>query len=80
MLLDRSAYDLGSAAREEPEDLCRCNSVTRARVLDAVATGAHTVDEIANQTRAGTGCGGCRDELERLLSRGDADAATVKSL
>lgn len=80
LLLDRSAYDLGSAAREEPDDLCRCNSVTRARVLDAVATGAHTVDEIANQTRAGTGCGGCRDELERLLSRGDADAATVKSL
>jgi len=52
-----------------PDDaaVCRCNSVTKADIAHAHACGARSVDEIAMETRATTGCGGCKDEVCGLL-------------
>lgn len=52
-----------------PDDaaVCRCNSVTKADIAAAHACGARSVDEIASETRATTGCGGCKDEVCGLL-------------
>lgn len=47
--------------------VCSCENVGRGAVLDAVADGCGTLDELKSCTRAGTGCGGCVPEIEQLL-------------
>ncbi|MEV7692039.1 FAD-dependent oxidoreductase [Microbacterium sp. NPDC089189] len=49
--------------------VCWCNGVTAARITDAVAAGADTVECIGSATRAGTGCGGCKGRVAELLAR-----------
>jgi bacterioferritin-associated ferredoxin len=55
---------------------CICRAVTDDQVSAAVDGGATTVKAVAAQTRAGTGCGTCRDHLRDLIeehSRARAD-------
>lgn len=47
--------------------VCQCNGVTKRRVREAWEDGARTADDVARETRAGTGCGGCRDAVEGIL-------------
>jgi len=48
--------------------VCSCRAVTDRTVQAAVAAGAHDVEEIADRCGAGSRCGGCWPELERLLA------------
>jgi bacterioferritin-associated ferredoxin len=48
--------------------VCGCRAVTDHTVVCVIAEGACTVDEIARRCGAGGRCGGCRPELEQLLS------------
>lgn len=41
--------------------VCKCNNVTKARLVDAWLSGAHEVEQLTRATRATTGCGGCAD-------------------
>ncbi|CAI9402225.1 FAD-dependent oxidoreductase [Aestuariimicrobium sp. T2.26MG-19.2B] len=43
----------------DDDTVCRCNSVTKARIVRAVNEGCTTVDEVSRTTRASTGCGDC---------------------
>ncbi|APU13940.1 MULTISPECIES: FAD-dependent oxidoreductase [Actinoalloteichus] len=54
----------------QPADamVCRCNSVRRDRLVEAWESGARSVSDLAVQTRATTGCGGCRDEVCALAA------------
>lgn len=49
--------------------VCKCNSVTRAVIEEAIRNGAHTMNEIFDATTAGVGpCGGsCRRKLQPML-------------
>ena len=47
--------------------VCRCNSVTKAQVVDAWEAGADSVEKVASRTRATTGCGGCREVVCGLV-------------
>ena len=47
--------------------VCECFGVTNGQVQDAVKEGASTLEEVAEKTGAGTGCGGCNDDLQRLV-------------
>lgn len=49
--------------------ICRCNSVSRETIEDAIRGGAKTLNEIFDQTAAGVGsCGGsCRRKLRPML-------------
>jgi nitrite reductase (NADH) large subunit len=47
--------------------VCTCNQVDEASIATAIEAGAHTVAEVGAATRAGTGCGTCRDQIGRLL-------------
>ncbi|AMM32206.1 ferredoxin [Sinomonas atrocyanea] len=65
-----------SAAGTGPEaTLCRCAGVSRGEVQEAVGNGCSTVEDISRKTRAGTGCGGCRDGLRELIEAHFAAAA-----
>ena len=49
--------------------VCNCNKVARATIVDAITSGAKTMDTLCEATRAGTGCGSCRSDLIDLISR-----------
>lgn len=48
--------------------VCHCRAVNDRAVTRAIDSGAGTVDEIGDACGAGTVCGGCHPELQRLLS------------
>jgi nitrite reductase (NADH) large subunit len=49
--------------------VCTCNKVTEAGIKEAIAGGCVTVEALGSATRAGTGCGSCKNELARLVAR-----------
>ncbi|MEI2774367.1 MAG: FAD-dependent oxidoreductase [Tetrasphaera sp.] len=79
LLLDRSAFGVPEPGADE-RVVCRCNGVTLGDLKDCLANGAADVAAIAAATRAGTGCGGCRDELCALALSPEPLAATSESV
>lgn len=56
--------------------VCWCNGVTVARIEESAACGNTTVECVGRDTRAGTGCGGCRGRIADVLARAaEADGA-----
>jgi assimilatory nitrate reductase electron transfer subunit len=54
--------------------ICRCNTVDKGRLVGAWHAGARSFDALVSTTMAGTGCGGCRDNvcaLSRWLAEQD---------
>lgn len=49
--------------------VCSCNGVTVQHVASSVAAGNRTVACLGRDTRAGTGCGGCKPRLAELIER-----------
>ncbi|NKX55674.1 NAD(P)/FAD-dependent oxidoreductase [Arthrobacter sp. E918] len=47
--------------------LCRCTGATLGQVEAAVAGGCSSAGAVGEQTRAGTGCGGCRARITELI-------------
>ncbi|WP_106401527.1 FAD-dependent oxidoreductase [Actinocorallia populi] len=48
--------------------VCHCNNVTKGRIRACWQEGARTAADVAERTRAGTGCGSCRSALEGIVS------------
>ncbi|MEU6751090.1 FAD-dependent oxidoreductase [Spirillospora sp. NPDC046719] len=48
--------------------VCNCNNVSKGQIRACWQDGARTADEVSRRTRAGTGCGSCRDALEGIVS------------
>ena len=47
--------------------ICDCNAVTKADIVEAVLSGARTLSAISDATRACTGCGTCRPQVQAIL-------------
>ena len=47
--------------------LCHCKQVSVRDIRIAMVNGARTLDDIKEMTGAGTGCGRCTEEIERIL-------------
>ncbi|GAB3390912.1 FAD-dependent oxidoreductase [Amycolatopsis echigonensis] len=68
VLLGR-AMPAGAPTAASPADLpastviCRCNAVTKGRLIEAWRGGATDAAALARTTRATTGCGSCRDTV-----------------
>ena len=61
---------LPSASTEAlPDDarVCDCNNVSKAQIVEAVLQGARSVRAVSETTRATTGCGSCRPEVEAIV-------------
>jgi NAD(P)H-dependent nitrite reductase large subunit len=52
---------------EEQVRVCDCNGVTRTRIVEAVLAGARSLKSVCDVTRAGTGCGSCRPEVQAVI-------------
>ena len=48
--------------------VCNCMSVTNGMIKEAVNAGASTLEEVQAATGAGTVCGVCLSEVERLVA------------
>lgn len=49
------------------EELCHCRVVPLKKVEAAIISGFHTVEQIADQTSAGTACGTCRPNTQSCI-------------
>ncbi|SCL40865.1 assimilatory nitrate reductase (NADH) beta subunit [Micromonospora pallida] len=47
--------------------VCRCNAVSKADLVGCWRAGARSVAEVVTATRAGTGCGSCRDAVAGIV-------------
>ncbi|HEY9425421.1 MAG TPA: FAD-dependent oxidoreductase [Microterricola sp.] len=67
---DGPDYEPESAADQfaPASTVCWCNGVTVAHIADSAACGNTTVSCIGKDTRAGTGCGGCKNRIAELLT------------
>jgi bacterioferritin-associated ferredoxin len=48
--------------------ICSCRAVTDRTVHAAICAGAESVDELTSLCKAGSRCGGCWPELQRILA------------
>nr|WP_276511152.1 FAD-dependent oxidoreductase [Kineosphaera limosa] len=48
--------------------ICRCNGVSKAALVEAFEAGERTMPALSAATRAGTGCGGCKDACQGILA------------
>ena len=66
----RTDKDLYVAAILIPVEkiICHCKQVSFRDIKKAMVNGARTIEEIKEITGAGTGCGGCIEDIEKILS------------
>ena len=47
--------------------ICNCNGVSKGQILAAVKSGKRSLKMLGEATRAGTGCGSCKPQVQKLL-------------
>jgi nitrite reductase (NADH) large subunit len=47
--------------------VCDCNGVSASKIRKAISQGSDTLYKVMQNTRAGTGCGNCKNKLKALL-------------
>ena len=57
-----------AAATPDTARICDCNDVSKAQIIEAVLNGARSVQAVCDATRASTGCGSCRPEVEAIVT------------
>jgi nitrite reductase (NADH) large subunit len=61
---------------EAPDEtqVCNCNGVSKGAILASVRGGKRTLKTLCETTRAGTGCGSCKKDVQALLESCAGDA------
>ena len=50
------------------EIICHCFEVSREEIENAIRViGLKSVEEVGEATNAGTGCGGCQEQIQEIL-------------
>ena len=57
----------GPAQIPDGAQICDCNAVTKAQIVQAVLEGSRSLPAVCAATRAGTGCGSCRPEVQAIV-------------
>jgi NifU-like protein len=54
----------------ESEVICTCFGITEKEIEEVVRENSlTTVEQVTNYTKAGGGCGGCKDDIARIIAR-----------
>lgn len=54
---------------EEDIEICNCLSIMKSEIVKAIKDkGLHTVEEVQDETNAGTVCGSCIPDIEDILN------------
>ena len=52
------------------EIICHCFEVSREEIDKAIREkGLKTIEEVGENTNAGTGCGGCQEQIQEILDK-----------
>ena len=52
----------------EDYEVCTCNNINKSTIVKAILEkGLTTLEEVQNETTAGTVCGACCDEIEAII-------------
>ena len=64
-----SASEAIMDASSWPDDapICDCNGINAGKIRKSIKNGADTISKVMSCTRAGTGCGNCKNKLKALL-------------
>lgn len=63
----------------EDIEICHCNEIMRSDIIKAIKEkGLKTVEEVQNETTAGTICGGCIPDLEDILEFVNGKQGSIK--
>jgi nitrite reductase (NADH) large subunit len=79
LLVGRSAEGGGPmsvATMPDDAQICNCNGVSKGRILAAVADGCRSLKAVCTATRAGTGCGSCKPQVQAVLEMAAGDLIT----
>lgn len=52
----------------QEEELCHCRAVAARKVDEAIVAGDHRVEDVAETTSAGTACGSCRPDTQKIIN------------
>lgn len=53
---------------DEDIEICHCNGIMKSEIIKAIKEkGLTTVEEVGEETTAGTVCGGCIPDIEDIL-------------
>ena len=67
--LDAVGAAAESSAAPSPDDtVCWCNGVQAKTISACASRGVSTVEGVGAETRAGTGCGGCKGRIAQLIA------------
>jgi nitrite reductase (NADH) large subunit len=58
---------VGAAELADDAQVCNCNGVSKATLVDTVRGGVKTVPGVMNATRAGKGCGSCKTLVQQVV-------------
>jgi nitrite reductase (NADH) large subunit len=47
--------------------ICNCNGVSKGQILAAVKSGCRSLKAVCDATRAGTGCGSCKSQVQGIM-------------
>jgi nitrite reductase (NADH) large subunit len=53
--------------------ICNCNGVTKGKIITAVKAGKRSLKVLCDSTRAGTGCGTCKPQVQEILELAAGD-------
>ncbi len=70
-----AASNATAAELPDAAQVCNCNGVCKGEIVQAVNDGLPTPREVMAATRAGTGCGSCRDLVIEIVTMVSGEAA-----
>ena len=59
--------EVGVAEMADDAQVCNCNGVCKGRIVDTVKAGCKTVTGVMDKTRAGKGCGSCKELVAQIV-------------
>jgi nitrite reductase (NADH) large subunit len=66
--LDGPADELGAEELPDDAQICNCNGVSKRDIRACVLAGKRSMAEVGAATRAGTGCGSCRERVLDVIA------------
>ncbi|MEA2592721.1 MAG: nitrite reductase large subunit [Actinomycetota bacterium] len=65
--LGTPSVDVGIGELGDNAQVCNCNGVSKGSLVECVAAGNRTVKSVMETTRAGMGCGACRELVAQIV-------------
>ena len=65
--LSGDKQSMGVADLPDDAQICNCNGVSKGKIISAVKAGKRSLKVLCDATRAGTGCGSCKAQVQELL-------------